>query len=439
MKKIILLSAIASSMLMATNGDLMLGDGVKATGMGGVGIAISHGSESAYANPAMLKDIKSSEFSGYVTMFQPDVNFASDAGSDTGGGVQAPGATPIPAYSKSAADRSFIPGFAYAHRNNDHVVWGISLAGTAGMGTDYNDLSKKASGTFGMETALQIAKLSVPVAYTAGDLTVAVAPVLQYSTLKMNYDTPRGHSQNKKDSSVGLGMTVGLAYDMGNLTLGAMYKSKIEASYKDNISSALRDFNIQSIKSGDSLDQPAEYGVGVAYKMGKSTFAADVKRVEWGKAGGYKDFAWKNQNVFALGYQYETPTWAFRAGYNHGKSPISELNGAASPTANNYDNAATNFFNLAGFPAVVENHYTLGGDYSISDKLALSVAVVYSPEVTNSFNTTALSGGMAYGGALAQGAPQAQAQAAAQAASTGSTANVNHSQQAVTIGATYKF
>ncbi len=426
MKKIILLSAIASSMLMATNGDLMIGDGAKSTGMGGVGMAVSHGSESLYANPAMIKDVKESEFSGYVTMFQPDVNFKSDAHPQL--------SSAMTATSKSDADRSFIPGFAYVQRNNENIVWGISLAGTAGMGTDY-EKAKQNSGAFGMQTALGIAKLSVPVAYTTGDLTMAVAPVLQYSTLKINYQSAAGASNNKEDSSVGLGLTAGLAYDMGDLTLGGMYKSKIEANYKNNISSAMRDFGVQSVTSGDQLDQPAEIGVGAAYKMGNNTFAIDLKRIQWSDVAGYKDFNWEDQNVLALGYQYTTPSWALRAGYNHGKSPIQELDGTTS-----YDNAAVNYFNLAGFPAIVEDHYTLGGDYTVSDSLTLSLAAVYSPEVTNTFNTTAMTYGMAYGGALQQGASQADAQAGAgQAAAGGSTAEVTHSQTAITFGAAYTF
>ena len=432
MKKMIIISAVTSSMLLATNGDLMLSDGVKATGMGGTDIAISHGSESLYSNPAMIKDIKGSEFSGYVTYFTPDVQFASDAGSDTMGN------TPVPAYASSDADKSFIPGFAYAHRNNENIVWGISLAGTAGMGTDYEKASPRA-GAFSMQTQLNIAKLSVPVAYTSGDLTVAVAPILQYSTLEINYATPAGASNNKKDSSVGLGMTAGLAYELGNITVGGLYKSKIEANYKNNISSALRDFGMTTITSGDSLDQPAEMGIGAAYKLGNSTVAADFKRVEWGKAKGYKDFGWENQNIIALGYQYATPTWALRAGYNHGKSPIQELDGSATADGSNFVNAGTNFFNLSGFPAIVEEHYTVGADYAISKDLGLSLAYVYSPEVTESFDTTAMSAGMAYNGAMQQGAGQAQAGAAAQAASTGSTANVKHSQQALTIGMNYTF
>jgi long-chain fatty acid transport protein len=416
--------------------------------MGGVGIAVSHGSESAYANPAMIKDVKDSEFSGYVTMFQPDVNFASDARSDTGGGVVAPGATPVPAYSKSAANRSFIPGFAYVHRNNENIVWGISLAGTAGMGTDYNDAAKAGSGAFGMETELAIAKLSIPVAYTKNNLTVAVAPVLQYSTLKMNYNTQAGRSNNEVDSSLGLGMTAGLAYDVGNLTLGAVYKSKIEATYKNNISKAMSAFQVSSVTSGDKLDQPAEIGIGAAYNMGNNLFAVDLKKVQWSDAAGYKDFGWEDQNILAVGYQYSTPTWAIRAGYNHGKSPITELNGTPAADGSTYDNGAINFFNLAGFPAVVEQHFTLGGDYSISDNLGLSLAVVYSPEVTESFNTTSMSAGMAFGGSLHQQGVTQQTATPAQlgvasgsagAASTGSTANVTHSQTAITLGAAYSF
>lgn len=438
MKKIILLLTITASMLLATNGDLMISDGAKATGMGGVGIAVSHGAESAYANPAMIKDVQGSEFTGYVTYFVPDVQFASDVANDTGGGVQPPSATPVPAYAKSDADQSFIPGFAYVQRNNDNIVWGISLAGTGGMGTDYKNAAQT-SGTFGMQTELQIAKLSVPVAYTKDNLTLAVAPVLQYSTLEINYQTPQGASNNKVDSSVGLGMTAGLAYELGDVTLGAVYKSQIKANYKNNIGTAVDAFGVTTVTSGDQLDQPEEFGVGLAYKIDNNTFGLDLKRVNWAKSTGYQDFNWENQNVVAVGYRYQAPTWALRAGYNYGKSPLQELNATPQADGSTYGNAAVNYFNLAGFPAIVEEHFTLGGDYSVSDNLTFSLAAVYTPEVTSSFDTTAMSAGLAFNGALQAGQSMAAAQGAAQASSTGSTANVSHAQQALTVGATYKF
>jgi len=391
MKKIILLSALTSSMLLATNGDLMFAHGAKATGMGGVGIAVSHGAESAYSNPAMLKDVQGSEFDVSVTMFMPDVQFKNSM-------------NPAFTYEKSDADRSFLPEFSYVHRNSDNVVWGIAVGGTAGMGVDQVG---KNSGAFSMNTELQVAKIGVPVAYTTGALTLAVEPVLQYSTLEI--DVAGAGIDNDKASSIGFGVNFGAAYDVGNLTLGALYQSKIEASYKDNISVAMGRFGVTTVTSGDSLDQPAEIGIGLGYKMGNSTFGVDVKRVQWSDVKGYKDFGWEDQTIVALGYQYETPTWALRAGYNHAKSPIRELTGT--------DSAQLNFFNLAGFPAVVETHYTLGGDYAVSENMDLSVAMVYSPEATESFDITGLMG----------------------AAPAGSTANVKHSQKALTVGMTYKF
>jgi len=243
----------------------------------------------------------------------------------------------------------------------------------------------------------------------------------------MNYNTARGRSNNDKDSSIALGMTAGFAYDIGNLTLGAVYKSKIEANYKGNISSAVRDFGISSLTSGDQLDQPEEGGIGIAYKLGNNTFAAEFKRVNWADATGYKDFGWENQNIVAVGYEYTTPSWAIRAGYNHGASPITEQDGSATANAANYDNAAKNFFNLAGFPAMVEEHYTLGGDYAVSNNLDLSLALVYTPEATNNFNTSDMTNGqIAQGGGVPSTA-------------TASSAVVTHSQQAVTLGASYKF
>jgi len=400
MKKIILLSALTSSMLLATNGDLMMGHGAKATAMGGVGIAVSHGAESAYSNPAMLKDVKSSEFDASVTMFMPDVNFKSSlAGANA-------------AFEQSDADRSFIPEMSYVHRNNDHVVWGIALGGTAGMGVDY--VGKNSSGASNMKTELQILKLGVPVAYTNDNLTIAVEPVLQYSSLQMNYTYQTGattfaNSDNPKSSSTGLGVNFGAAYEVGDLTIGALYQSKIEAEYDSNVGTAMGHFRVGSVTSGDRLDQPAEMGVGVAYKFGNSTLGLDVKKIKWSRAKGYEDFGWDDQNVIALGYQYQAPTWALRAGYNHAKSPISELDG------NTGDGAKINFFNLAGFPAMVETHYTLGGEYSVSDNVALTLAAVYTPEESNKYNITGMTG------------------------TAGSTAEVKHSQQALTVGASYKF
>jgi len=439
MKRIVLLSAIASTMLLATNGDIMIGHGPKSTGMAGTGIAVSHGAESALSNPAMLNSVKNGEFTGSATMFAPDVKFKSNAGANATP-AEAGGAYPNSApqsYGKSDADFSVIPDFAYALRLSDTTVVGLTIDGTAGLGVDYR--GERTSGAFDMETALQIAKIGIPLSYTVPNsgLTLGVEPVLQYSTLKINYMTPAGPSANTEDSNFNAGLELGVAYNMGDLTLGAVYASEIQATYDGNIANAMRDFGIQGVTSGDRLDQPAEAGVGVAYNIGSSTIALDYTQIKWSESKGYSDFGWEDQDVFSIGYRYDTPSWIFKAGYNHANSPIKEQNAKAGGQAG-YENSAINFFNLSGFPAIIEDHYTFGADYKMSKDLDLSFAFVYSPEVTTTFDTTGMTQGMVMQGAMAQGASQADAGAAA-GASSPSSATAKHSQKALTLGATYKF
>jgi len=89
---------------------------------------------------------------------------------------------------------------------------------------------------------------------------------------------------------------------------------------------------------------------------------------------------------------------------------------------------------------MVEEHFTVGGDYAVSDALTFSIAAVYSPEASNSFNTTAMTYGATEEAFLDVSSDRIAAQSSArQASANGSSATVNHSQSAITLGATYKF
>ena len=121
--------------------------------------------------------------------------------------------------------------------------------------------------------------------------------------------------------------------------------------------------------------------------MGGSTLAFDYKRINWASAEGYKDFGWENQNVYIIGYEYAQDSFALRVGYNYGKSPIKEQNGM-TPAG-----AALNVLNLLGFPAIVEKHYTVGGTYAFNKTTSVDLAYVYSPEASETFNATMVTGG----------------------------------------------
>jgi len=450
MKKTIKLAVVAALALgatsaFATNGDVMIGQGAKARSMGGVGIAKSFGAESGLVNPAMMASVEKSEVTLVVTAFAPDVKFNSDVQAAAQGGTNTN-------YADSAANFSVIPELAYATRITENTVIGLSISGTAGMGTDYDATDFGTStdnGSFRMKTELALLKVAVPVSYTIGDLTLGAAGILQYGTLQLSHmknisQTPTPNfvlQDNGQSSDIGYGLEFGAAYNITKaITIGAVYKSEIGMTYDNTIGDSVAAFgankstqNPNGIASGDNLNQPAEIGVGISYTMGANTLSADYKNIAWGAAEGYADFGWENQDVYAVGYEYAAKSWAVRLGYNYAKSPIVEQTGSANagpagvPTQQNYNGAVKNFFNLSGFPGIVETHYTIGGGYNITEALSLDGSFIYVPESSASYDTSAMTG------AFVQGSGNAAT------GNESSAANVKHSQMALTIAGTYTF
>ncbi len=363
--------ALTSTAAFATNGDHLIGMGAKARGMGGVGIGMSHGAESGLSNPATITTVKGTEISFGGTIFMPDVQ--TDMGDGTG-------------FKESDADLSVIPEIAIAQNVGNGLSWGIGMYGTAGMGTDYRSSNTAASANnFNMVTNLQLMQFAVPVAYKTGAFSFGIAPVLQYGSLDINYVNNSGGAlpglaSGATSGTKGVAQDFGVGYNLGatyaeeGLMVGASYKSSIDMTYKGQISEAMQDFT--GTLGSDDLEQPAEIGVGASYTFGGNTIAVDYKQIQWSNAKGYKDFKWEDQDVYMIGYQYAQDSWALRAGYNYAKSPIKDqgLTGSLS-----------NVLNLLGFPAIVEEHYTIGGSYALSKSTSVDLAYVYAPEATEKF------------------------------------------------------
>jgi long-chain fatty acid transport protein len=343
------LSLLLSTALFATNGDHLIGIGAKSLGMGGVGIAISHGAESALANPALITGTHNKEVSFGGTVFMPDV--------ETNG-------------EQSSADLSVIPAISIAVKENDNFYWGMGMWGTAGMGVDYRGTGTNSD----MVTNLQLMQFGLPLAYSINGWSIGITPILQYGSLDMSYT---GSSTKGVAQDLVFAYDVGAAYKVSDVTVGLIYKSPIKMHYSGQISVAAGDFGLGALGFTDDLEQPAEMGAGIAYEMGKSVIAFDYKRINWESAAGYKDFGWDDQNVYAIGYQHSQKNWAIRAGYNYAKSPI---------VAN--AQSMVNMLNLLAFPATVESHYTIGGSYGFTKQASVDLAYVYAPEATDTLDVT---------------------------------------------------
>jgi long-chain fatty acid transport protein len=374
MKRTIKLAVVAALALgatsaFATNGATLIGMGAKARGMAGTGIGMSHGAESALTNPALITSVEGTEISFGGTIFMPDVSYGLQGGTTA----------------DSDADMNVIPEVSLATKINDNFYVGIGMWGTGGMGVDYRDAAASA-GTMNMVTNLQLMQFGVPLAYTTNGFSVAVTPILQYGSLDINYvyaganyTTSMGVAQDLE-----FGFNIGAAYEINNITIGAIYKSKIDMEYK-GFGDVIKNFT-SGTYNNDKLSTPAEIGIGASYTMAEHTVAIDYKQIKWSDAKGYKDFEWDDQNVISLGYEYKAKNWAARLGYNYASSPISEQSGTYTNSAN-LNGYTINMFNLLGFPAVVESHYAVGGSYNINEQTSVDLAFTYAPEVTETYTT----------------------------------------------------
>ncbi len=443
---------LSATSVFATNGDNMISLSAKSAGMGGASISISNGAQSALSNAAL---VRGNEVTFGGTIFMPKVAFKGEMTQPQPNGA---------GFEDSAADMNLIPSVAFSYDVNDNFSWGLGMFGTAGMGVDYKkdtalfsngpatkpspDGSNNAyvgtmNGTYQLATALQLMKFTLPLAYRTDGFSIGVAPVIQYGALGMSYNNgsyfmapdgkgamaPRNVNTGPATSSdLGFGYELGLAYEISGFCVGAVYKSAIDMQYANQISSATQNFGLQGFD--DHLEQPAEMGLGISYAVAGNTLALDYKNIKWASARGYEDFGWEDQNVIALGYEFKAKSWALRVGYNHSNNPVVEQNGAAGLTPQgpvNYKGAVLNFFNTAGFPAIIEDHYTLGGSLSVSDRISFDVAYVYSPEVSLSYDTSA----MTQAQMLGAGAPAETLVA--------SSANVTHAQSAFSVAVNVGF
>ncbi len=390
-------SCVFSNQTIATNGDTLIGLGAISRAMGGTGIAHFSGAESALKNPAILSKQKGHEVMFGGTFFAPDVTITKSG-------------SPQDFSASSDAKENMIPEVAIASELGDGWVVGVGMFGSAGMGTDWRDSAPLLDpgigqlGLYSMRSNLLLLKFAVPFAYAQDNWSLGIAPVLQYGALDLAFVEPSASAQVSQGSSYdfGLGFDLGFAYDVPNtgITLGLVYESAIDMTYDHQISNAAAAFGYGAPVPGalpafsDSLEQPAQIGVGVNWRSDDLSVTFDVKTIKWGEAKGYKDFGWDDQTVFALGVEYIIDKWALRFGYNRGDNPILNNTDTTVVVPGNVptNGDVLNTFNHVMFPAITESHLTTGFSYKFSPLVELDMAFTFatSPDVKVSAATTGL-------------------------------------------------
>ncbi|MDD4881922.1 MAG: outer membrane protein transport protein, partial [Gallionellaceae bacterium] len=130
-----------------------------------------------------------------------------------------------------------------------------------------------------------------------------------------------------------------------------------------------------------NFEWPETYGLGLAIQATPDILVAmDYKRIGWSDvmknfsmtfSNGYgsADFTmpqnWDDQDVFLIGVAYKaTPALTLRVGANVSSNPIPD-----------------SYLNYL-FPAIVEDHYTVGFGYAFNPSSSVDFSLQYAPKVT---------------------------------------------------------
>ena len=355
---IALLALVAASPTLATNGDNLIGIGPVSRAMGGVGVAAPQDSITAiFQNPAGMNFCPCGEKSEAIfggDIFNPSVTakIGSPMGAQSG---------------DSQHDVFVIPAMGVTTPINDQWRFGLGAYGISGLGVDYRG---QIAGD--LYTKLEIMKFAGMVSYNINEnLALGLALNGTYN----NLDLGSGGSHD-----YAFGAQIGILYALDMWSFGASYTSPETASHEN-----VADFDGNGTLDTLDLEAPTALIGGVAFEPNDVFLVeADVKWYNWAGADGYSDFGWDDQWVFALGAQYRpTPKWALRAGYNYGENPVQTNDGFNPMGTTNVQgkqvpNVNYEVLRIAGFPAIVEQHITLGVGYALTETIRLDLGYLHA-------------------------------------------------------------
>jgi long-chain fatty acid transport protein len=413
---------------------LMEGYGPESTAMGGTSMAYDNGTAAMVGNPAILSQQKdgAARFDISLGVLQPDVSAT----------------VPTPAGKMSAGsggDSYLMPAMGWTTRDGQ-LSYGFGVFSQGGMGTEFDATSPMQGarsevgvGAFLMPLSINVNdKLSIgvtaqyvwggmdlimgmPLAGPGGEpapgtffdfmpgnenaLGSASGSLVEGLGGQLNGQPLDGKSavfnfSNNNDfsgaaSGAGLSARLGFAFKASSdFTIGGAYQAKTSMSdwdgsgsmsILDETGAVFNNMNMPGTYTVKDFQFPATLTLGMAYTMDKWLFAADVMQIEWASVlkafnlnfttddGASADISmkqeWDDQTVVKLGTAYAlNDQLTLRGGLNLASNPIPD-----------------DFHNPL-FPAIIENHVTLGASWKFSDAHSIGGSLAVAPEVkqTNS-------------------------------------------------------
>lgn len=358
---------LASGAALASNygTDLNLTMMPAAGGMGGTGIARPQDlGSSVFGNPATLTQWQGTNFMFGATFYSVGVDAEHD------------GSTSGTAWSgDSEAGPYLVPNVAVSQSLGDNTVLGAGLTVVSGVGSDF----RGEAGSLDPLAEILVFGANAGLAHRVTDNLSLGAMV----TIGMGLGQAGLTSNTASTSNFGVRGTLGATYAAGDTTLGAYYRSPLAIKYENMVQYSATGFH------SPTFEQPQEVAVGLANEglmNGQLLLAADVIWKDWSSADSYRDI-YDDQTVIAIGAQYTTGPYKFRAGFTHADSPIKSNVGSSVGNITSLlvgggtvamNPALTQYVQATNAEVIWEDQISAGFGMQLSSNISLDAHVGYS-------------------------------------------------------------
>jgi len=368
MKKIILLSSIASSLVFAS-GYRLPENSINSTALSGAYIANTRGADSAYHNPAnMVFNENVNQVEGALTY----INLSEIKYTDK----QKPTLN-----SHSEEENLFAPSFFYSSKDYNGLRYGFAMIVPGGLTKRWESPYGKA---FAEEFTLQIIELNPSIAYKVNDnFAIGGGVRVIYSEGITKSDaTAIGVPviRNMEADTIEYGYNLALTYKpIDDVKIAATYRSNIDLTEEGNAKLYLSGTKLYDGGASVSVPLPAIASIAISYDYGDTTIEAGYDRTMWSE---YKelDFDFKDDVPRALQAAFDDPkprewedTDAIRLGVTHHLNDKLTLMGGIAIDENPAPEKHIGF-ELPDSDAML---YSAGVNYKYSNTLSFGASVLY--------------------------------------------------------------
>ncbi len=380
---------------MATNGMNLIGYGACSALLAGGRMGNVNPTAMA-GNPALLAEIDKPMLCGSLTLLMPSLTYTDHVPMDMG--MPGEGAVMNDAVEGEASTFP-LPYLGYARPLSERMVVGVCGYAQGGMGVDFQDLNTAFGTQDDIYSNVAYMRVTGGFAYKASErsavgLSVSVGyAMLDFdyfpnTVIDMNGDLQPDFNGMSVTDLTSFGYNARLGFSSraldNRLIWGAWFGTQAAVDFDGGtltFAQGMPDGSNGFDARFTDFSWPAEIGAGFAFKVNEQlTVLSDLVHYGWRNAVDEPalktDVAminsmlppftmhWQNRTAVSVSGKYElTPDLTLLAGFNHGASPV--------------PSKALN----ALFPAIVEDHITLGAKYRLGD-WALMGGVELVPEAS---------------------------------------------------------